>query len=447
MLHNLVRTPKGLLRSLPITWLILAFCCPISSAQAQTTSNSAKTPLAPPVLAPPPTLSPPPTPVPDKEAFAALTRQLAAAKQPPSAVAKAYRQFVEARRTIDPALGITICEQAATLQLSSKDKTAAQQTLATALSRYAPYQSARPILLPLALKQANLYLADKNPTAAVAALRPLRNTLSGQREAALVYANALEGAGPAESRALIDFIAEALRRQPALLAEPGDQLFRQLNAALLREGRTADALRWAKLRFVVCDFTAGPNNSATALVSGAFLAQDLSLDRARAFTVALQDSAEGTARSNPLAGVSLPASFALAAPGNQIPANIVSKLPTGLAPRDRITLLLAGGANDLALGEARKLLLQEATSAAGVLEVCRVLKARSLGLTDPNAFIHFVKTGTGPNPLAPAGKAVTPPAAKPSVPSPRKAGPGTPMAARQLDSLGLQDVTIGRKLA
>jgi hypothetical protein len=355
-------------------------------------------------------LAPPPT---DEQAFAALVKQDQDAKLPVAETVASYKAFLKTNHQIGTSLGIDIYRKVIALQQQAKDSVAVHRSYYALIARYRE----APEALPLVLEHARLFLTEGRAGEAARSMQPFMGRIAGtatvRYPGTLLYTQALQA--DAQWPRASQFLETALAAQPDLLAESSGTLFQLLTDALVHQQRTADALRWAKLRFVTCDFDNASVTGASTLLSRAWLARDLSLERAQAFTVALQDPA----KSNPLFQVPLPAAF-LATPaaiGLRVKAN-------KLSAHDQITLLLAAGLNSAALAEARKLLLDEKTAASGVSELCRVLKARTLNVRDANAFIQYVKTGSGPNPLSQAPAVATPtPEAPRGKASPKSARP------------------------
>lgn len=387
----------ALLVSSPAAWCAGAGGGPVGAAQPAAASKASGIKKE---LAPPPT---------DEQAFAALVKQDQDAKLPASEIIASSKAFLKANPQIGTNLGIDIYRKIVALQQQTKDSVAVHQSYYALIARYRE----TPEALPVVLEHARLFLTEGRAGEAVRSMQPFLGRIAGTETVrypgSLLYAQALQA--DAQWPRMSQFLETTLAQQPALLAESSGTLIQMLTDALMRQQRNGDALRWAKLRFVTCDFDNAAVTGASALLSRTWLARDLSLERAQAFTVALQDPA----KSNPLFQVPLPAAFVATK------AAIALRVKTNkLAPHDHITLLLAAGLNTAALAEARNLLVDDKTAVAGVNELCRVLKARTLNVRDANAFVAYVKTGTGPNPLSEAPVAPAPslkPSANPAQPS------------------------------
>jgi tetratricopeptide (TPR) repeat protein len=188
-----------------------------------------------------------------------------------------------------------------------------------------------------------------------------------------------------------EFIAtlrRILTQQPQLVAYrvPGARVVDQL---VNSPGKEAEALSWAKLYWMTCDFDETSINDATALLQKAWVAKDTNTAKSMAFLKALQDSAA----PNPLKDVPLPPldEGKLRESLKTLPANSL---------HSRITLLLLLGEDGNAMLEARRLLLDDpAKGTVAAREMARVFKASDLSLVRANAFLQYFQTSQGANPL------------------------------------------------
>lgn len=164
-------------------------------------------------------------------------------------------------------------------------------------------------------------------------------------------------------------------------------LCEQLANQQLENGQDGEALGWAKLHFMVCSFDEASITQATQFLTKVWMAKEMTPAKAQAF---IKSQQEGGA--NPLRDVPLPPIDKA-----KVQAQIAA-LPAG-ASSGRITLLLVSGDTRGAMLQARRMLVDNPSSNAGVLEVCRVFKAADLDLRRANAFLQFYKSGQGENPV------------------------------------------------
>lgn len=163
-----------------------------------------------------------------------------------------------------------------------------------------------------------------------------------------------------------------------------------VRALLDRPGKEAEALSWAKLYWMTCDFDEKTLVKATALLQKAWIAKDTNTVQGSAFLTAMQDAKA----DNPLHAIPLPELDAakLRAAIEALPSTSV---------HSRITLLLMLGENGQAMLTARRILLDDPTgqAAQAALEIARVFKATDLNLVRANAFLQYFQHSTGENPL------------------------------------------------
>lgn len=166
-----------------------------------------------------------------------------------------------------------------------------------------------------------------------------------------------------------------------------------VNAALIKllieqlrgSGQVEQALRWAKLNFVLAPYDEKALRTATQTLSELWAAQD-----AAARTQELAEAMQDPAKPNPLRAIKLP---------EFDPEALAQQATTAQNPPERISVSLLSGDTQGAMIEAQRMVLSAPTAPAGLLEVCRVFKARDLNLKRANAFLDYMKTGEGVNPV------------------------------------------------
>ena len=183
----------------------------------------------------------------------------------------------------------------------------------------------------------------------------------------------------------------------SLAAHPGNIDFPRIGEGLVKNllrqpGHEEEALSYAKLYWMICEFDTQGISTATSLLQKAWMAKDLNAAQSTAFLKAQQDSSA----PNPLTKIKLPAQDAA------IISAELEKLPKDSRyTHTYITLLILQGKYDDAMLTARRLLLDDPTNNASVAaeEIARVFKAADLNLVRANAFLQYFKTGQGANPL------------------------------------------------
>jgi len=186
-------------------------------------------------------------------------------------------------------------------------------------------------------------------------------------------------------------LLKALAAHPSIIDYPfvGEGLVQNL---LRQPGHEEEALSYAKLHWMTCDFDSKWIVKATDLLQKAWMAKDLNAAQSTAFLKAQQDKSI----PNPLKDVKLPA---LDAAAIQHELEVTPDTATHIHPR--VTLLVLEGKYGDAMLIARRLLLdnptQNASQAAG--EIARIFKAADLNMVRANAFLQYFKTGQGDNPL------------------------------------------------
>ena len=209
------------------------------------------------------------------------------------------------------------------------------------------------------------------------------------------YVEVLEAQGKREeARAAMK---DAFLKGPLLLEADHGQtrggLYNEMIASLQRDGKTDEAISWAKLRFIEAPFNDKAIKDATNALTKALLAKDLSPVAVQGFLEAQQDPT----KPNPLATVPLP--FTPAEVTEALKA-VPSRAKDPAKAHPRLNLLLAGGFHQEAMVLARQVLIENVGSSAGAEEICRVFKAMDLNLKRGNDFVAYLKTGEGTNPVS-----------------------------------------------
>lgn len=207
--------------------------------------------------------------------------------------------------------------------------------------------------------------------------------------AAMPFGKALEAEGK-DAKALTIW-REAVEKDGLRLlgSDPGEQMLTQFVESLMKEGRKGEALSWAKLNYMLCSFKDAKINRATNLLMRSWVAEEMTQTTAQSFL----QSQQNPDSPNPLTGVPLP----------QLKADDIkaqrAQLQGWQPGRITVTYHLLLGDYRRAMLEARRLVVDKPESTEGVLEVCRVFKAKDLNIKRANAFIAFMKDGTGENPM------------------------------------------------
>jgi hypothetical protein len=205
--------------------------------------------------------------------------------------------------------------------------------------------------------------------------------------ALMYYVQSARGAGKMDD--YISDVRAILAEQPELITYRyiGPEL---VNYLLTQPGKDAEALSWAKLYWMLCDFDEKTLGEATAVLQKAWIARDTNTVKSSAFLTAMQDAKA----DNPLKDIPLPeldkAKLRAA----------LDKLPEA-SIHSRISLMLMLGENAQAMLTARRVLLDDPTGKAtqAALEIARVFKASGLNLVRANAFLKYFQSSQGENPL------------------------------------------------
>ena len=169
-------------------------------------------------------------------------------------------------------------------------------------------------------------------------------------------------------------------------------LCQMMASELSARGQDEEALKWAKLNFVLCPYEQGPLQDAAQLLAQTWLAKDLSPTTAKAFAVA-QTEEEAP---NPLQEIALPK---LEAPFTEAMAAALGPAKTRGDLGTVVGLLLLEGDTRSAMLSARTQLVASAGSPESLRQVARVFKARDLNLVRANQFLLAYQNGQDTNPL------------------------------------------------
>ena len=219
--------------------------------------------------------------------------------------------------------------------------------------------------------------------------------------------------------AVVPMIRATLLERLQLYGSFDLSLCSMMASELSARGQDAEALKWAKLGFVLCPYEDGPVQGAAQTLAQVWLAKDLSPATARAFAVAQTEADQ----PNPLQAVALPtldAPFAEAIAAALGPARARNDLGA------LVGLLLLQGDSRGAMLEARRQLVASAGSPDSLRQIARVFKAKDLNLVRANQFLVAYQNGQDTNPLpdffrdAPVA---APPVAAPPVAAPPVAAP------------------------
>ncbi len=203
-------------------------------------------------------------------------------------------------------------------------------------------------------------------------------------------------------------------QNPALLGDEQQGsdgwMYRALVAELLSQGKTKEALSWAKLRWMETSFEDQKVQSAAVLLSQVWE----KADEPKAPLGSLQSllaTPKGAAAPDVIATPDNAALNELSAMA--LPVTDAQELKArfkGLSSRSgqwshaqkthqRINLLILAGEWGHAMSEAGQLWMDRPTTLLGIQEIARVYKAHDLNLTRANAFLNWIETNQGPNPL------------------------------------------------
>jgi len=308
-----------------------------------------------------------------------------------------YRKFLSGNTDLHPVTGVAAWHDLAfNLYFSqAKDAKTAIETAEHAYKKYQAHPASSLLLADVTgmliqqrrYAEAEVYLKDRWEGAFVGTrldsmmlLRP--------------YLMALDGQGKHDE--FISVAGKILREGPAFLNETtrgnGEWIMRRLVDTLIARNRIDEAISYAKLNFMQCEFNERAINGATTVLAKVWMARDLNNVAAEAFVQAQKDAAA----ANPLAAVPLPA---LSEAEVKVADESLGRSES-FRTHDQISLYIFTGKFGDAMSAARQLLLDQPNSPAGTLEVCRVFKAADLNLLRANQFLEYVKSGKGSNPVS-----------------------------------------------
>ncbi|MDQ3815419.1 MAG: hypothetical protein M3347_15990 [Armatimonadota bacterium] len=346
----------------------------------------------------------------DLKAFQTFMQQVGPLEQtdPKRAIAQ-YEQYWQNHPDLYPGVAALLrSHQADLLYNNLKNPTAALQLLDEAVASFrettqpAPGVTTPAPPLPLSLVRSKAQiLASENRLQEATALWSenvdslisqagqggagnLRSTMRMVQQ----YLTLLERTG--KSREVTNVLGRVLREVPRLMSgegqEPPGSLYERLVSQLLTAKRPDEALRWAKLQYVLCPFDKEALERATRLLARVWASQD-----SFASVAAFAKAQEEPGAPNPLATVPLP---------EWDPATLQQvRAQPQLGPSERVTLLLATEDWHEAMLQARRALMTDLTNEQGVRDVARVFKAKDLTVGRANQFLQFLQNGEGTNPV------------------------------------------------
>ena len=343
----------------------------------------------------------------DYQALARAQKQAAALEQTDraGAIAALYSLFRE-RPEMEPWVAVLGVSAIVRLQRASEQTETAYQLCDWALGKYAWH----PAVARTVADKAGLLNADKRYGEVEALVAQhwakLTETHFSHANAVIAqWSQALERQEKAAAAAAA--LRKALREVPSLLDEsqqaPYGWIYNRLTHSLGGSEHREEALRWAKARFLACAFEAGAIERSARSLARAWKAGDPGGAGLRAFA-----AAQAGTGGNALDGIPLVVYDAALRKAQ------LTRLQGGpQATHDRISILLVAGGTRDALGEALRLLKDYPDQAAGVLEVCRCLKATAGSLRRARAGLGGPPPGAGapPPPARAAPRGAPPPAA------------------------------------
>jgi tetratricopeptide (TPR) repeat protein len=226
------------------------------------------------------------------------------------------------------------------------------------------------------------------------------------------YITALEQQG--ENKEVIAHLQEVLVEDPIYLSDTrqgiggwmSGWMFEKLVDKLIYAEKPEEALSWAKLYFMTCDFEKGAIERATRTVARAWTAMD-EFSAVKQFSLAQKDPTQ----PNPLIPIKLPAGFA---------GSLLTRLPklqnsqgrpavvddkgrpvTEETTDELLMLRIAQGTPEglrQAMEQARQALRDNPDSSSAMKQVAIVFKAADLNLSNANAFLDYMN-GKGKNPM------------------------------------------------
>ena len=169
-------------------------------------------------------------------------------------------------------------------------------------------------------------------------------------------------------------------------------LCQMMASELSARGQDEEALKWAKLNFVLCPYEEGPLQEAAQTLTQVWLAKEMSAQTAKAFAVA-QTEQDGP---NPLQGIVLPS---MDEPFQEAIAAAIGPVKARNDLGALVGLLLLQGDTRGAMLSARTQLVASAGSPDSLRQVARIFKAKDLNLVRANQFLLAYQSGQDVNPL------------------------------------------------
>jgi tetratricopeptide (TPR) repeat protein len=201
------------------------------------------------------------------------------------------------------------------------------------------------------------------------------------------YSKMLQAEG--KSAEMISVLGKFLVMQPFYL-DPGpanwDWVYPRIIDTLIQEKKPEEAIRWAKLRFVMAAYDAGAIDRASRLLAKTWSSTEAGKADLDAFGKAEEDASV----HNPLADVTLP---------DLDPAALKEKLAARGQDADGISMLILSGSLKEAMSQAREMQNNKATAKQGILQVCRVFKAADLNLRRAGAYLTYLRSSQGEDPV------------------------------------------------
>ena len=213
----------------------------------------------------------------------------------------------------------------------------------------------------------------------------------GEQAIVLLISTYHDNQQPAQA---VSTIEEVMRLNPSLLATNGAGLIDHMSINLLDADKSAEALSWGKLSFVLANFDNDAIGRSTQLLARAW-AKSGDLGALRDFTKAQNGD---TSVKNPLDAIALPAIASDKATSAAL-SQLAGEWENKGRIHDAISAYVLTGQWLPAMRRAQNVWLKDPQSAAGAQEVGRVFKAADLAPTRGNAFVAYVTGGGEVNPL------------------------------------------------
>lgn len=319
----------------------------------------------------------------DKAFSEAYTRLSALRREDPNKVVAEARQIIDTPSGLSQGqsrlmYGLLASVEAAELKAPTAGLATIDEALAKAKAPVDTFllfdTKARMLVDAKRLEEAESLLAEKLPLAQAAGFAEnLRTT----------YVAVLQKRG--KTGEVLRVLNEGLRDnlESSRYALP---LLRALADQQLILGNEESAAGYAKLNFMLCPFDEKSTQDAMQLVVKVWTAKYLAQPKIQELIGAQQDPS----KPNPLRDVKLPEITA---------ADLQKRFELARDAPGRISVLIIKGDFKAAMVEARGLMLDRPASTEGVMQVCRVFKAQDLNLTRANAFLAYMKSGEGANPV------------------------------------------------